>query len=324
MMMRAFLGRTGLAAWLSAVAVGGGSMTVEAAAPRVETQAPGFYRAKLGDFELTALLDGTVPLELDKLMTGIKPARVNALLTAEHLPAKVETSINAYLINTGSKLILVDAGSGETFGPGAGHLVSNLRAAGYAPEQIDDILITHAHFDHSGGLVVAGQKVFPNAVVHVDKHDVDYWLDPANEAKAPEESKALFQNARKVLSPYVEAGRLVPFEGDTELAPGIRTLSTHGHSPGHAFFVAESQGQKIVFWGDVMHAGAVQFAEPSATVRFDSDSKAAAAQRAKAYAEAAREGYWVGVAHVSFPGLGHVRAQGKGYTWVPVNYSALK
>jgi glyoxylase-like metal-dependent hydrolase (beta-lactamase superfamily II) len=324
MMRRTLLGRAGLAAFLSAAVVGGAAAPAGAAAPQVGTQAPGFYRARLGEFELTVLLDGSAPLEPVKLLTHIKPERVTSLLTADHLTSSVETSINAYLINTGSKLILVDAGSGEVFGPAAGHLVANLRAAGYEPEQVDDILITHLHYDHSGGLVIAGKQVFPNAVVHADKHDVDYWLDEANEAKAPEGSKPLFQDARRSLTPYAQAGRLAPFEGNTELAPGIKTFATPGHTPGHAFYVAESQGQKIVFWGDLVHVGAVQFPEPSATFQSDTDSKAAAAQRAKAFADAARQGHWVGAAHVPFPGLGHLRAQGKGYAWVPANYSVPK
>ncbi len=106
--------------------------------------------------------------------------------------------------------------------------------------------------------------------------------------------------------------------------PGVKAQATHGHTPGHTFYVAESKGQKMVFWGDLMHVAAVQFENPGVTIQFDTDSKAAAAQRKKAYAEAAKQGYLVGIAHVSFPGIGRLRAQGSGYQWVPVNYSAVK
>jgi glyoxylase-like metal-dependent hydrolase (beta-lactamase superfamily II) len=94
-----------------------------------------------------------------------------------------------------------------------------------------------------------------------------------------------------------------------------------GHTPGHSIYAVESKGQKLVLWGDLMHVAAVQFAEPSVTIQFDSDSKAAAAQRKKAYADAAKQGYWVAAAHLSFPGIGQVRAEGKGYVWFPANYS---
>jgi glyoxylase-like metal-dependent hydrolase (beta-lactamase superfamily II) len=320
MTMRTLSRSATLAALLS---VSGGLFTspAQAAAPLVKTQAPGFYRMMLGDFEVTALSDGTLPLPVEKLLTNVRPGRVEALLATEYLTSPVETSINAYLINTGSKLFLVDTGAGELLRPSAGQLVTSIRAAGYQPEQVDAVLITHVHPDHSGGLVVAGKRVFPNARVYVDKREVDYWLNAANAEKAPEGHKPRFQEAKATLTPYAEAGQLETFTGNTQLAPSIRTLEAPGHTPGHTFYVVESQGQKLVFWGDMMHVAAVQFPEPSVTIQFDVDSKVAAAQRAKAYAEAAKQGYWVAIAHVSFPGLGHLRANGKGYTWVPANYS---
>ena len=114
------------------------------------------------------------------------------------------------------------------------------------------------------------------------------------------------------------------FRSETELVPGIRAMSAPGHTPGHTVYRVQSQGRTLVLWGDLMHVAAVQFAEPSVTIRFDTDSKAAAQQRKKAFAEVAREGYLVGGSHLSFPGLGHLRAQGAGYAWLPLNYGALK
>jgi glyoxylase-like metal-dependent hydrolase (beta-lactamase superfamily II) len=169
---------------------------------------------------------------------------------------------------------------------------------------------------------MAGDKrAFPNAVVRVDKHDADYWLSTANLDKAPADKKSHFQQARASLNAYVEAGKLETFDGDTELEPGIRAIASRGHTPGHSFYAVESKGQKLVLWGDLLHVAAVQFPEPSVTIQFDVDSNAAAVQRKKAFADAAKQGYWVGAAHISFPGLGHVRAEGKGYAWLPANYS---
>ena len=109
-----------------------------------------------------------------------------------------------------------------------------------------------------------------------------------------------------------------------ELVPGVKAVSAYGHTPGHTVYAIESKGQKLMVWGDLMHVAAVQFPDPSVTIQFDTDSKKAAPQRQKAYADAAKNGYYVAIAHVSFPGIGQLRADGKGYRWLPVNYSSNK
>ncbi len=299
--------------------------TTHAAAPQVKTQAPGYYRTMLGTFEVTALSDGTVALPVDKLLTNTNPARVDAALKRAFLKAPVETSVNGYLINTGSKLVLVDTGAAALFGPTLGKLVANLKAAGYQPEQVDEIYITHMHPDHVGGLMAGDAMAFPNAIVRADQHDADFWLSQANLDKAPADAKGFFQGAMGSLNPYVKAGKFKPFSGaSTELVPGITAVAAPGHTPGHTVYKVTSGGQTLMLWGDLMHVAAVQFGEPAVTIQFDTDSKAAAVQRQRAYAEAAKNGYLVGSAHLAFPGLGHLRAEGKGYAFVPVNYSGLR
>lgn len=293
----------------------------QAAAPQVKTQAPGYYRMMLGDFEVTALNDGTIDLPIDQLMDKAKPGTVVKALAKSYLKPPVETSINGYLINTGTKLVLIDTGANGVFGPTTGRLLANLKAAGYQPEQVDEVYITHLHPDHVAGVTKDGQALFPNAVVRMDQHDADYWLNPENAAKAPAGHKDFFAAAVAALKPYKDAGRLKPFSGETELVPGVRTHAAYGHTPGHTVYMVESQGQKLAVWGDLMHVAAVQFPDPTVTISFDTDSKQAMPQRQKAYADAAQNGYWVAVAHVSFPGIGHVAKDGKGYRWVPVNYS---
>jgi glyoxylase-like metal-dependent hydrolase (beta-lactamase superfamily II) len=304
----------------------GMSPSVYAAAPQVKTQAPGFYRFFVGDFEVTAISDGTVKLPVLNLLKGAKPQQLAAALKAGYLKENVETSCNTYLINTGTKLILVDTGAAGLFGPTLGNLLANLQAAGYKPEQVDDILITHMHPDHVGGLMSAGAIAFPNATLHIDKADTDYWLSDANLAAAPEGMKGFFQGAMASVNPYVKAGKLKTFQGETEFAPGVKSQAAHGHTPGHSFYTVESKGEKLQLWGDLMHVGAVQFGNPAVTIGFDSSMPAAAQARQKAFADAAKNGYMVGVTHVAFPGVGHLRkaAGGKGYEWVPLNYSSLK
>lgn len=299
--------------------------TALAGAPMAKTQAPAYYRLMLGDFEVTALSDGTVKLPVKDLLTNTTPAKVGAALKRSFLPDMVETSVNAYLINTGSKLVLIDTGAAGLFGPTLGNLLANLQAAGYKPEQVDEIYITHMHPDHVGGLMANGAMAFPNAILRVDKADTDFWLSEAKMNAAPPDAKGFFQGAMASINPYVAAGKLKTFEGSTELVPGIRAQASHGHTAGHSVYVVESKGEKLMLWGDLMHVAAVQFDNPAVTIKFDSESKAAAKERIKAYADAAKNGYLVGASHIAFPGLGRVRAAaGKSYTWVPLNYSSLK
>ncbi|MBO0144519.1 MBL fold metallo-hydrolase [Agrobacterium sp. Ap1] len=306
-----------------------------AKAPMVGTQAPGYYRLALGKFEVTALSDGTHPFPVHKVLTKrlsgadaaipldeASPGEADARLAEEKLAAPVEGSINAFLINTGSKLILIDSGAGSLYGDCCGHLVENLRAAGYAPEQVDEVLLTHLHADHVGGIAPNGKIAFPNATIRVSQTDADYWLSTEREKAAPALLKSMFDGDQQSLAPYIKAGRFKAFSYDQPLEPGIRAIASPGHTPGHSFFAVESEGQKLLLWGDVVHVAPVQFPDPAVTVAYDSDPAEASAERTKIYADAAREGYWIGAAHISFPGLGHVVAKDGHFLWLPANYSA--
>jgi len=294
---------------------------LRAQAPMVKTQAPGFYRLMLGEFEITALLDGTMHLPIKEFLSGVTAAEVDRDLARDFLQDPVELSVNAFLVNTGTKLVLIDSGEGGRMDPGTGHLIASLKAAGYQPSQVDEIYVTHMHGDHIGGLSRDGERLFPNAVVRASRQEADYWLKAENLAAASDDAKPGFQQAIEWLAPYVKAGKFLPFDGDVALIPGVRALGTHGHTPGHTCYLIESRGNRMLAIGDLVHVEAVQFPKPQVTLKFDTDSNAARAERLRVFQEAAGNREWIAAAHMSFPGLGHVRADGAGYDWVPASYS---
>lgn len=304
-----------------------------AEAPQMGTQAPGFYRMRLGHIEITALSDGTHTFPIPQVMVRARPdgtreplgqarpGEAEALLAQEHLALPYEGSINAFLINTGSRLVLIDSGAGELYGACCGHLPANLRAAGYLPEQVDEVLLTHFHADHVGGIAIAGRALFPNAVIRMSRKDYGYWLDLVQESKAPAFLHPMFEGARAVLKPYIDAGRVESFDSDGEVSPGIVAIATPGHTPGHTSYRVTSDGKVFLAWGDVVHVSPIQFPDPHVTVTYDTDASVAEAQRKALFNEAADHGLLVGAAHIAFPGLGHVIAHDGRFVWLPSPYT---
>lgn len=301
---------------------GGGSAAL-AAAPMAKTAAPGYFRMMLGAFEITAISDGTVDLPVESLLHQA-PARTKAALARSHLSTPLETSVTAYLVNTGSKLVLIDTGAAGLFGPTLGKLIANLKASGYQPGQIDEVYLTHFHPDHSGGLMLDKQRAFPNATVRADQRESAFWLSSEEMKKAPASSKGYFDSAMATVQPYVSAGKFSPFPGNAELTPGIRAVGSYGHTRGHVSYLVASQGKKLWIAGDLIHVAAVQLPSPGVTIDFDLDPGAAAAARAHAFAQVARDGTLVAASHIQFPGLGYLRSEAKRYQWVPVNYTRMR
>lgn len=296
-----------------------------AEAPKVQTQVPGYYRIQLGQFEITALYDGAIELDT-KLLKNTNSAELQLLLSRMFVGnPKMQTAVNAYLINTGDTLVLVDAGAAKLFGPSLGHVLENMKAAGYEPAQVDTVVITHLHGDHMGGLNDAnGQPLFPKATVLVSQEDNDFWLSQKNADDAPTERQPFFKMARDSAAPYLASGQWKTFTEGSILAPGIEAVKANGHTPGHTAYAVESEGQKLLIWGDLVHAHAVQFARPGVSIEFDIDQiQAIATRRSIMKAMAASKSLVAGM-HLPFPGLGHVRAEGKGrYSWVPIEFGPL-
>ncbi len=293
-----------------------------AAAPQHHDQLPGFYRLKVGDLEVTALFDGPAVADLHWL-NGTK-ATIDGVVEALHEdPHMLEAADTGFLVNTGKQLILVDAGAGTWYGEGAlGRLAGNLRSAGYAPEEVGIVLVTHLHSGHIGGLTTQdGKRVFPNADVYVAKAESDFWLSPEIAAKAPNDAQPFFQTAQAVAAPYIKAGKWHTFSGSETIVDGMQLIPLSGHTPGHTGYEFSSKGHKILFWGDTMHAQRVQLPHPEVTVVFDIDPTAAAATRNQLLPKLAREGVVIARPHMSFPGLGRLHKEGSGYSWAPVVFT---
>ena len=297
----------------------------QAEAPKVQTQVPGYYWMMLGQFEITALYDGALDLDT-KLLRNTTPTELNRLLARMFVGnPKMQTAVNAYLINTGKNLVLVDTGAAKLFGPSLGFILQNMKAAGYDPAQVDTVIITHLHPDHIGGLEDAdGKLLFPKARIMVSKEDNDFWLSQKEADSAPDRIKPFFKMAHDIAAPYLKLGQWQAFTEGSVLVPGIQAVKANGHTPGHTAFAVESAGQKLLIWGDLVHAHAVQFARPGVSIEFDIDQKQAIATRKSIFKTMAISKSLVAGMHLPFPGIGHVRWDGKeSYSWVPIEFAPL-
>jgi glyoxylase-like metal-dependent hydrolase (beta-lactamase superfamily II) len=294
------------------------------AAPRQHhDQQPGFYRLKVGDLEVTALYDGTGVFD-PHWLSGTKATIDGVVRGLNEDPHMLDVVDGGFLVNTGKQLILLDAGAGTWWGGAAlGRLVGSLRSAGYTPEEVDIVLITHLHSDHVGGLTTQdGNRVFPNAEVYVAKAESDFWLSPEIAAKAPKDAQPFFQSAQAIAAPYIKVGKWHTFSGSEPIVDGMQLVPLPGHTPGHTGYEFSSKGQKILFWGDIIHAPRVQLQHPEVTAIFDIDQTAAAATRNQLLAKLAREDVLIAAPHASlFPALGRLHKDGSGYSWVPVVFT---
>lgn len=290
-------------------------------------QVAGFYRFPLGQFQITALYDGDAQLPIT-VFKGASLQKIQQQLKKDFIKtdAGVQTSVNAYLINTGDRLILVDSGAAKCFGDSLGSIEKNLHSAGYRNEQIGSILLTHLHPDHVCGITTAeGKKVFPNATVYVNQQEANFWLnDKSLDALSKVQQDSMrphFKTIQDTLKPYQQSQQFKTFKLNDSIESGIKAVATYGHTAGHTSYLVQSDTARLLILGDLVHQHNLQFKQPEINVTFDLDPKQAIQARKTQFALAAKQGDLVAGAHLPFPGVGHIQQVNQTqYAWLPVQY----
>ena len=313
----------------TAFGTGSGSLAAAAAAPPTGQQAPGYYRYKVGSHEVTVVTDGANVMALpDSFVVNAKKDEVNAALEAAHLERdKLAIPYNPIVVNTGSKLIVIDTGTGEanferTKGV-AGQFQRNLAASGIDRNAIDIVIISHFHGDHVNGLLTADNKpAFPNAEILVPQREWAFWTDDGEMSRAsPGRMQDLFKNNRRV---FEALGRKVtPYEWNKEVAPGITAVGTPGHTPGHTSYVIASGPSRVFVQSDVTNVPFLFARNPGWHAAFDQDAKMAEETRRKVYDMLVAEKMPVQGFHYPFPGLAHVEKDGNGYRVIPAPWNPV-
>jgi glyoxylase-like metal-dependent hydrolase (beta-lactamase superfamily II) len=301
--------------------------SAKASTPLQGKQAPGWYRYKVGEIEVTVVTDGarTFPLT-DSYVTNVKKEEVSAMLAANFLdPANITNSYSPIVVNTGSKLVLIDTGNGPAAAalPNSsyGQLPLNLAAAGIDPGAIDIVVISHFHGDHVNGLLTADNKLaFPNAEVLVPAVEWKFWTDDGEMSRAPEGRMATqFKNNRRVFDALNR--KVTQYDWNREVAPGIVPMATLGHTPGHTSFIVSSGSGKIYVQSDLTHHTALFAGHPGWHVFLDQDPDMAEVTRRKVYDMIVAEKLMIQAFHAPFPGIGHLEKTGDGYRFVPAPWS---
>jgi glyoxylase-like metal-dependent hydrolase (beta-lactamase superfamily II) len=241
----------------------------------------------------------------------------NALAPSKEM---APTSFNAWLINTGDKLVLVDTGYSNGIGPVAGHLPKALATAGVNPADIDAVVVTHVHPDHCNGLLTTDKHIaYPNATVNINGDEFAWWME--GDVKIPEGKpffKDLFEGGRAVFKPYIDGKRVQTFKDGAEIAPGVTAVTAPGHTVGHTMMRVTSGNDQLLIWTDIVHSTALQFPEPERSIAYDLDPPQAIATRKKVMDMVSTDRVTIAGMHIGFPGVGHVVKAGTGYAFLPV------
>ena len=277
-------------------------------------QIPGVYHRRLGRYLVTSLSDGYVEMGYH-IFREFEPHEVDEMMARDHRLSPPRISVNCFLLRGSAGTILVDTGSQERFGPTAGKLFANLAAAGVDPKEVDYVLLTHCHPDHSNGLtdVNTGRRLFPNATLMVNRKEIDHWFSDVEMAKADERKRErYFAWAREQVEPYRQKHLRLVEDGE-EVLPGITLVECAGHTPGHSMWLVRSEGEQMIIWGDLAHVPEIQVARPEVSMSFDHDPDMAARNRTALLARIYMENMLVAGMHIHFPGFGWLVREDPGY-----------
>ena len=284
-------------------------------------QAPGFYRYKVGDIEVTAINDGFAQRPLEGFVRNAELSQVQQAMQEAFLPGNaLPITFNTLVLNNGGRLALIDTGNGDMGAPTSGRWMANFRAAGFDPAQVNTVVISHFHGDHINGLRLKdGTAVFPNAEVMVPAAEWTFWMDDARMNQAPEGMKGAFQGVRRVFGPI--ANNVKRYEMDKEVVPGLTAVAAPGHTPGHTAYMLSSGNGKLMIMSDTTNHPALFVRNPDWSAVFDMDADQARATRRRMLDMAASERAQVAFYHAPFPGTGHIAKDGNGFRFVPVQWN---
>lgn len=282
---------------------------------------PSRYAVRIGEIDVLVISDGVLPLPAETMSTNVKPAERAAWLEEMFLPPDAfDWPLNVALVRSGGRTILIDAGLGGEFPdfPRAGQLTLRLAAAGIDLASVTDLVVTHMHMDHVGGLLVDGIKdqLRPDLRIHVAAAEVDFWAAPDfSHTSMPEPVPAVLRSAAtRFLNDY--RSHLRTFDEQYEVAPGVTVIRTGGHTPGHSVVRLESGGDRLTFAGDAVFP--VGFEHPDWHNGFEHDPDEAVRVRIDMLREAAATGEFLVATHLPFPSVGRVAVHGDAFRWVPV------
>jgi glyoxylase-like metal-dependent hydrolase (beta-lactamase superfamily II) len=314
---------------LAAAAPMGGAALAQSAAPAPSSspstpsrQAPGFYRYKVGDIEVTAVNDGFARRPLEGFVRNAELPQVQQAMQEAFLPTDaLPISFTTLVLRHNGRVTLIDTGNGDMGAPTSGHWMTNFRAAGFDPAQVDAVVISHFHGDHINGLRLKdGTAVFPKAEVMVPATEWDFWMDDTRMNQAPEAMKGAFQGARRVFGPI--AKDVKRYEADKEVVPGLTAVSAPGHTPGHTAYMLSSGSGKLMVMSDLTNHPALFVRNPDWSAVFDMDADQARATRRRMLDMAASERAQVSFYHAPFPATGFIAKDGNGFRFVPVQWNA--
>jgi len=280
-----------------------------------DRQVPAIHHRRVGDILLTSVSDGHLDGSM-AVIQNIPAEEAAAMLRAAFRPVPRRTAVNCFLIRSGGRVALVDTGCGPSMQASGGQLFRSLEAAGVAPAEVDTVLLTHMHPDHSNGLAAEdGTALFPNAELVMHAAELAFWHDDAAMGRADETSRQRnFLAARAQAAPYRDRTRT--FTGG-EVFPGVTAQHFPGHTPGHTGYLLASGDASLLVWGDIIHVPEIQVPRPEVTMAFDIDPVQAEATRRRVFEMVAAERLAAAGMHMHFPGLLHLARQGAGYALVP-------